>query len=110
MNRKQTQQFIEVSQKELAVMQAYVDGKEIEYRYKNSLHQWELTPNPSWVFSTYEYRVKKEPRVIYVNEYRDANDKLYLGTGVPNEREAVAFVVSSSNYNRTIKFIEVLED
>jgi hypothetical protein len=108
MNRKQTQQFIEVSQKQLAVMQAYANGAELEVR--TGAEPWRACQSPSWIWSACEYRVKEEPRVIYVNEYRDANDKPYLGTGVPNEREAVAFVVSSSNYNRTIKFIEVLED
>lgn len=57
----------------IAVMQAYVDGKEIEFRHLREGKFFELKDpsSPSWDFHTFEYRIKPSPKVIWVNEYPD---------------------------------------
>lgn len=44
------------------VMQAYVDGKEIEYLKLDG--DWEVIENPSWGWDGFEYRIKPEPILI----------------------------------------------
>ena len=45
----------------IRIMQAYVDGKTIECRYKRSVDVWSSC-DPNWVFPTTDYRVKPEPQ------------------------------------------------
>ena len=52
----------------IAVMQAAIDGKAIEYRppdYKD----WHTLTHPSWNWERCEYRVKPEPKVTYFRTY-----------------------------------------
>lgn len=64
----------------IAVMQAYVDGKKIQIRDNPDkdwpttsvspcdCDGWLPTSSPSWDWLNWEYRIKPEPRIIYVNE------------------------------------------
>lgn len=46
----------------IAVMQAYADGKTIERRVAIcENNEWEITHEPSWDWSSCEYRIKPEP-------------------------------------------------
>lgn len=63
MDKEQTKACIEV-------MQAYVDGKEIQLR-ANPHNEWLLTNSPLWDWAAWEYRIKPAPKIIYVNEYVD---------------------------------------
>ena len=50
---------IEETKKYLEIMQAFVDGKQIQY--KSTIGKlWKPTDVPAWRFNTYEYRVAKE--------------------------------------------------
>ena len=40
----------------IRIMQAYVDGKEVEYEHPNGI--WMLTPTPCWNWNSGEYRIK----------------------------------------------------
>ncbi len=53
----------------IAVMQAYVDGEEIEYRLKNG--GWRLACGCAWAWDVASYRVKHTPREIWLNEYSE---------------------------------------
>lgn len=53
MSKSEAKEFIEI-------MQAYVDGKEIEYRAKNG--EWFVIENPVWNFNEVEYRVRVKPK------------------------------------------------
>lgn len=45
---------------QIAVMQAFKEGKTIEY--KNKAHDgWSVNSDPAWNFDDYDYRVKPEP-------------------------------------------------
>ena len=43
----------------ILIMQAYVDGKEVEYEHPNGI--WMLTPTPCWNWNSGEYRIKPTP-------------------------------------------------
>ena len=47
----------------IAVMQAYEDGKEIEY-YSEVCSEWKKATTPAWNWYTTDYRVKPEPEYI----------------------------------------------
>lgn len=47
----------------IAVMQAYADGKEIEYSSDNEI--WSKAKNPFWDWDNYDYRIKPEGRCEY---------------------------------------------
>lgn len=53
MNKDQTKQAI-------AVMQGYVDGKTIQYRYDEKQAWTTLTRYPNWDWTEVEYRIKPE--------------------------------------------------
>ena len=40
----------------IRIMQAYVDGKKVEYEHPNGI--WMLTPTPCWNWNSGEYRIK----------------------------------------------------
>ena len=40
----------------IRIMQAYVDGKGVEYEHPNGI--WMLTPTPCWNWNSGEYRIK----------------------------------------------------
>ncbi len=53
----------------IAVMQAAERGEEIESRSRLPDATWTYNPFPSWQWETVEFRVKPQPKVIWVNEY-----------------------------------------
>ncbi len=46
------------------VMQAFADGKDIEYRQRNDQIPWRYIPAPSWDFAKCEYRIKPEATAL----------------------------------------------
>ena len=58
----------EEARKAAEVMTAYADGKEIEFKIVGG-QEWEKTDTPTFVWSSYDYRIKKEPT------YRPFKDK-----------------------------------
>lgn len=55
-------------QEQIAVMQAFADGKEIEYRSDGN---WAKVNYPSWNWAKYIYRVKPEPKL---RPYKNAEE------------------------------------
>ena len=90
MNREETK-------KAIAVMQAWLDGEEIEYCYKKaSRPEWLDVETPTWDLDIKRYRVKPKPREFWVHESAVWNK--YPGGGI---------VELGSDY---IKVREVLDD
>jgi len=50
----------------LPIIQAYAEGKTIQHK---ACGEWVDSWKPDWSFP--EYRIKPEPKVIYVNEYEE---------------------------------------
>ena len=55
----------------LPVMQAFAEGKDVDFRF-NDQGAWRPASTPSWC-EEFQYRIKPEPRVIWVNEYEDGS-------------------------------------
>ena len=56
---------IKTTKKHIEVMQAFIDGKEIEYK-KKFAHDFGQCTTPTWDFDNYAYRIKpSEPEYIY---------------------------------------------
>lgn len=93
MNKTRTENIIEEYQKRVQIMQAYLDGEDIEYRTSNK--EWYSTSSPIWDWATKEYRVKpKVPDSIdwsqvdpaYKFMARDKNHGVYLYENRPIKR------------------------
>ena len=59
----------------IAVIKAHRDGKSIQSRSRNSTDDsWYLCERtPTWNFGAYDYRVKPEKQVMYVNVYEGSD-------------------------------------
>jgi hypothetical protein len=95
----------------IAVLQAAKAGKRVEFRSRKCqfLPPWEDSPCPSWDFDEFEYRVKPEPRTIWVNEVRNENP---ISTKVfrrvyDSHQEAASNAVSNC-VRIAVKFVEVI--
>lgn len=59
---------IKTAKQHIEVMQAFIDGKEIEFKLKQDSYNgvWRQTTTPIWDFCEYKYRIKpSEPEYIY---------------------------------------------
>lgn len=50
----------------ITIMNAFVQGKEIEYIPKGSAAKWSIASTPTWDWDRFDYRVKPGPRRIWV--------------------------------------------
>lgn len=50
----------------MRVMQAFLDGKTIQYRRLHPKNEWSTATSPQWGWDAYDYRVKFEPREWWV--------------------------------------------
>ena len=50
---------IEQTKEAIRIMQAYVDGKEVEYERPDGI--WTIINNPCWNWNSQEYRIKPTP-------------------------------------------------
>lgn len=83
----------------IEVMQAHMEGKAIESRAKNT-ETWSSATSPSWDWFTREYRIKKEPVVIYAVPFSGGR---WEGN---NNRE----LLSKQGFLGMKKFVEVIEE
>ena len=57
---------IKTTKEYLEVMEAFIDGKEIEFKQDSYKGIWKQTATPVWDFVNYEYRIKpSEPEYVY---------------------------------------------
>lgn len=56
---------MKTTKEKIAVMLAYIDGKQIQFRRAESEEKWEdlsFTRDPTWNWKNNDYRVKPEPK------------------------------------------------
>lgn len=89
---------------QIAILQAAKDGKAIEFNIINSACTgWSLWCSEHFDFVGYEYRIKREPRELWVYQNERGNLATYpLTKRKPSETNKI-----SGTY---IKFREVLDD
>lgn len=57
---------IKTAKEHIEVMQAFIDGKEIEFKQDSCKGIWRQTTTPTWDFCDYKYRIKpSEPEYVY---------------------------------------------
>lgn len=83
----------------LPVVQAFAEGKAIEHFFDG---EWTELKDPTFTDVADTYRIKREPRVVYSNEYSDGFGAAYL----TYEKAKEIGMLSSKG---VIKFIEVIE-
>lgn len=92
----------------IEVLQAAEAGKCIEWRHCDSkTGRWEtiLTSLNSWNFPCCEYRVRQEPRVIYINEFSGREGKDLNSQHYSSLEEAKACGKTA----KSLKFVEVID-
>lgn len=98
--------------KTVSLTEALRSGKKWKYRGCNG--RWYAPSNEAlsndfaWAthdILTLECQIEQEPRVIWVNEYK--ND---LGSSVYETKEDAMYLVDTDNYIRTVKFVEALDE
>jgi hypothetical protein len=97
---------IEETKKAIAVMQAYVDGAEIEYGFPPCF-ECGVTKDPSWNWADKTYKSKPKPREIWVNCYADGSTSNGHFSKEAAERYGVGMATGGSP--RIVKFREVVE-
>jgi len=86
----------------IKIMQAYLDGKKIEFRNRAGDTIWRpADKNHGWNFHDVEYRIKPEPREFWLNVYPDGSLFAHFCP------ESAVHILSNGE---TIKVIEVLDD
>ena len=84
---------IKTAKKHKEVMQAFIDGKEIEFKQDSHKGIWKQTIAPIWDFTNYKYRIKpSEPEYVYpiykrlkaypeiIVKFTSINSGIYIGT------------------------------
>ena len=82
----------------ISVLTAAKDGKAIQTKVTEG---WVDAPNPKWCFDCCDYRIRPEPKVIWVNEYENS-----LSAHHTKER---AMNYESGSTRVAVKYIEVTE-
>lgn len=96
-------------QDRLAVLQAAIDGKPLQYRPRNGQHWREATlatdRNGALNFAAYDFRIKPQPRTFYAIE-----DSRIIGRSRLYDTEADAVYNAVQFGGNVIKLQEVIED
>mgnify|MGYP006354818461 FL=1 len=96
----------------ISCLQAYKEGKQVERKMKGvPMAKWylcETSQHFAFNFDDYEYRVKREPREVWVNEFDDGS----MSEPFQTAEDAVSDAAWWNQYRciKTIKFREVLDD
>ena len=62
------------------VVQAFEEGKEIEFQPKNKSYAWETINEPIWNFDFHNYRVKQKEKELYQYLIHDQETNAYKAT------------------------------
>lgn len=84
-----------------AVMEAFVNGKPVQIKDLGS-DKWEDCPAPSWNKDR-EYRVKQEPRKIFVHVFSDGSVTAFTQKGLDRYVPELADRAKYAEYVEVIK-------
>jgi hypothetical protein len=93
----------------IQVMQAFLDGKTIEYKYEQN--QWNeiIGSEPIWDWGNFDYRVKPEPVTGYMNVYEENKPPCIIGCVWTKKEYAIDNIASQRKFIKTIKIMEVID-
>ena len=94
------------TEEKIKVMQAFVEGKTIE-RLRNG--EWVgFDCEPSWDWYKYSYRIKPEPKIIYVNE--DKGELMSCHCGYNSKDIASGISVRNGPNRMAVEYIELTDE
>jgi len=96
---------MKTNQEKIEVMQAHLAGRKIESCFTHNESNWRTHINPMWDWVNLDYRIAREPRVVWENEYTYAQ---LLDCVHPTKEKADKN--ASPDRIRCVKFVEVMED
>lgn len=98
---------------QIAILQAAKAGKDLQLatRVYNPRRWVDLSFNGHrFNFSTYDYRLKPKPLILYANVYQGGDSEAYVGVAISSDRKAVLDAPGSLiAVRRGAKFVEVIE-
>ena len=62
------------------VVQAFEEGKEIEYLGKHTNNKWRTVETPGWNFDLFDYRVKQKEKELYQYLLYNPKTKTYISS------------------------------
>ena len=92
----------------IAVMQAAKEGKTIQFRVLDSSDidvRWRDAHAPSWDWTVFDYRVKPEPRRVWLNWY--PTKKCRSSVCYDSREEAASFAIH--DIAEQVEFVEVVK-
>lgn len=84
----------------IAVMQAFVDGRQIEY-YHTTKKSWIETSDPSWNWSLTDYRVKEESKQPKYVPFTFEDAEHLIGKPVKHKKDSWVEIITYCNKNET---------
>jgi hypothetical protein len=57
----------------IAVIAHHQNGGKVEYRGRSEITWWPVMSDPLWNFASHDYRIKPEPRSLWVVRYQGGN-------------------------------------
>lgn len=96
---------MKTTKEKIEVMWAYDEGHKIQImRYNLDREGWHDTAEPLWNWLDHDYRIKPEPKVIWVNEYEGV-----CGYCHPDKSIAERSACGPSLKRAAVKYIEAIE-
>lgn len=94
---------MKTTKEKIDIMQAYEDGRIIEYRILNEINGefriWDLSDDPIWNWSDFEYRIKEEHKGGELMTERQLAELLAKGYGeVAQTPDASSFTTVTVSY------------
>ena len=83
---KVQEEAIKDAQDKIEVMQAFIEGKEIQLRRRVSGTNWAISPAPAWAWDSFDYRIKPEHIEIWITYYPHGRPHPILYTVDPTEQ------------------------
>lgn len=95
----------------IAVMKAFEAGKKIECtnRRESSRGVWHEIVTPSWAWDSTNYRVKVEPREIWVWQFGRGEEERELVQAVRTKEPSTMVLDEAHAGGKWVKFREVIE-
>lgn len=84
-------------EEKIAVMQAFADGKEIEFTPNSSCGVWTSCKDPNWDWPMYDYRIKEKPKDHKYVPFSFEDAKLLIGKAIKEDVGAIYTILSIQN-------------
>jgi len=91
------------TQEKIKVMQAFIDGQDIEKRVIGDGNEFVSCVYPNWYFGAEEYRIEPVPRTRYFIEFKDGR------LGASYEDKGHCLGVAKNSGDRVLEFVEVMK-